>query len=149
MTRILRAVVTLLLAMDACISMGNPSALHPTVREKSMALTRGLTTPRERAVAIFEFVRDGIAFGWTSDFYDQRPEDVLAARVGYCNTKSTIFIALLKVAGIEARPVYVDISSEVLHGFDVPGPFVDHSYTEVFLEGRWLAVDAYVVDRPL
>ena len=83
-------------------------------------------------------------------FWSNRASDVLASGKGYCNTKSTLFIALLRASGIPARQVFVDIDSDVLFGLVEPGtPYVDHSYVEVFLDGHWVSTDAYIVDEDL
>ncbi|MEM7408244.1 MAG: transglutaminase-like domain-containing protein [Pseudomonadota bacterium] len=121
-----------------------------TVRHLAEVITFGATTQREQAVRIHDYVRDEIAFGWTSEFHRMSPLDVLEARVGYCNTKGTLFIALLRAVGIRARQHFVDMSSDVLWGLaETDGKFVDHSFAEVYLDGRWLKVDSYVVDQPL
>ncbi|MEM7404269.1 MAG: transglutaminase-like domain-containing protein, partial [Pseudomonadota bacterium] len=103
-----------------------------------------------KAIRIHDYVRDEIAFGWTDSFYRMSAIDVLKAKVGYCNTKGTLFIALLRAAGIPARQRFVAIPSDVLSGLVDPGtPKVDHSYSEVWLDDRWVRVDSYIVDRPL
>lgn len=105
---------------------------------------------RDTALALFALVRDEVRFGFTRGFWDVPASEVLRQGRGYCNTKSTLFVALLRRAGIPARQVFVDIDAAVLRGILDPGtPFVDHSYTQVFLEGAWRATDAYIVDRPL
>ncbi len=122
----------------------------PAVREAARRIVGDAASPRERAVRIHDFVRDEIRFGWTRGFYRLRASEVLEAGVGYCNTKSTLFVALLRAAGIPARQHFVQISREILYGLvERPGPFVDHSFSEVFLDGVWVRVDSYVVDRPL
>ncbi|MEM1230617.1 MAG: transglutaminase-like domain-containing protein [Pseudomonadota bacterium] len=114
------------------------------------ALTAGCATDTEKALALFGFVRQRIRFGFRVGFWDNRASDVLASGVGFCNTKSTLFIALLRGAGIPARQVFVDIHASVLEGLLDPGtPYVDHSYVEVFLSDRWIATDAYIVDDDL
>ena len=46
--------------------------------------------------------------------------------------------------------MFVDIRASVLHGVIDPGtPYVDHSYVEAFLDGAWVATDAYIVDSAL
>ena len=123
---------------------------HPQVRAKAAALTNGRGTDRQKARAIFEFVRDEVKFGFTRGFWDNTASDVLASRTGYCNTKSTLFVALLRAVDIPARQVFVDIDRSVLHGILDPGtPYVDHSYVEVLLDGAWIATDAYIVDKAL
>ncbi|MEM8959842.1 MAG: transglutaminase-like domain-containing protein [Acidobacteriota bacterium] len=114
------------------------------------AVTADARDDRERAVRLHDFVRDEIRFGWAPAFYDQKASDVLRAGIGFCNTKSTLFLALLRAAGIPARQRFVDIDTRILDGLVNPGtPYVDHSYSEVWLDGRWLRVDSYILDRPL
>jgi transglutaminase-like putative cysteine protease len=123
---------------------------HPIIISTTKQVIAGTTDQREAAVRVHDFVRDQVKFGWTSRFYDQKASEILAAKVGYCNTKSTLFVAMLRAAGIPARQVFVDINSAILNGFIDPGmTHVDHSYAEVFLDGKWLRVDSYIVDLPL
>lgn len=113
-------------------------------------LVHGRHTPRERAMAIHDYVRDEVRFGFTPQFYAMSAADVLTAGIGYCNTKATLFIALLRAAGIEARQQFVDLDAALLRGLlDLRTPFVDHSYTEVLLEGAWVPTDSYIVDKLL
>ena len=75
---------------------------------------------------------------------------MLGAGVGFCNTKGTLFAAMLRAAGISARQHFVDISAAILSPFIDPGtPYVDHSFVEVWVDGRWWSTDSYIVDRPL
>jgi transglutaminase-like putative cysteine protease len=104
----------------------------------------------KKAKRIFDFVRDEIKFGFGPRFYEHTALEILEMRIGYCNTKGTLIVALLRAAGIPARQVFVDISADILHGIVDPGtPFVDHSYVEIRLGEKWLATDAYIVDTPL
>lgn len=103
-----------------------------------------------QARAIHDFVRDRIRFGFAASFYDQSASQVLGSGIGYCNTKSTLFIAMLRAAGIPARQHFVDIDARILSPLVDPGTaYVDHSFTEVHLGGRWLRTDSYIVDLPL
>jgi len=123
---------------------------EPTVAAHAARLTAGLETNRDKALALFAFVRDEIPFGFAGGFWAQKASDVLAAGRGYCNTKSTLFVALLRASGVPARQVFVEIHASVLHGIiDAGTPYLDHSYTEVFLDGAWRATDAYIVDAAL
>lgn len=123
---------------------------NPAVVELAESITVGSRDAREKAVRIHDFVRDRIRFGWAPAFYDQRASDVLAAGVGFCNTKSTLFVALLRALGIPARQHFVNISARILDGLIDPGtPYVDHSFAEVFLGGTWHRVDCYIVDRAM
>jgi len=120
---------------------------HPLIQSTAARLTDGLHSDREKAVAIHDFVRDEISYGFSSKFYDQKASEVLRKRRGFCNTKGALFIALLRAAGIPARQHFVDISPEILGGIlDTGTDWLDHSYTEVWLGGKWIAVDSYIVD---
>lgn len=121
-------------------------AYNPKVRETAASIAGGGSSDRARAVRLHDFVRDEIRFGWTRGFYDVAASQVLGRRRGYCVTKTTLMVALCRAAGIEARPVFVDIRADVIADLIDPGtPYVDHSYAEVFLEGRWVATDSYIV----
>ena len=123
---------------------------HPVVSAAIVEACDGAQTSKAKAVGIFNFVRDRVRFGWDGRFYDMRASEVLDAGVGYCNTKSTLFCAMLRGAGIPARQHFVDISARILDGLLDPGtPFVDHSFVEVDLDGQTHSVDAYIVDRGL
>jgi Transglutaminase-like superfamily len=142
----LLAALSLGFVVNASMSDSNATA----VDEVTKRVVANAQNERERAVRIHDFVRDEIKFGWSAGFYDQSATDVLAARVGYCNTKSTLFVAMLRAAGIEARQRFMNIDAAIVRDFLDPGTtYVDHSYTEVKVDGRWLKVDSYVVDRSL
>lgn len=120
------------------------------VRTLAARLAGPHASPRDKAIAIFDHVAREIRFGFAAGFWDMPASAVLSAGVGYCNTKSTLFIALLRAAGIPARQRFMDIDASVLACIIDPGtPFVDHSTTEVWLAGHWIETDAYIVDPPL
>ena len=108
---------------------------------------------RARAVRVHDFVRDRIRFGITPWFDAADPATTLRLGVGHCNPKATLFVALLRELGIEARLHFVTITSDVLRGLWGPGaglpPRLSHAYSEVRLDGAWRRVDSYVVDRAL
>jgi len=123
---------------------------HPHVREAAGDIAGQGMSDADAARAIFRFVRDEIAFGFSGGFWNNTASEVLRSGRGYCNTKSTLFVALLRARGIPARQVFVDIRTSVLHGIISPGtPYVDHSYSEVHLDGAWRATDAYITDPDL
>lgn len=123
---------------------------HPAIRRAVSELLSFAADDREAAVLIHDFVRDEVAFGWTISLYEMKASQVLRARRGYSQTKTTLFIAMLRAAGIPARPHFVDLRADILDGLmETGGAYVDHCYTEVWLDGEWIAVDSYIVDREL
>jgi transglutaminase-like putative cysteine protease len=125
-------------------------ANHPRIVALAKEITRQAETERAAAILLHNWVRDYIQFGIPRGFYETSATETLDAKVGYCNTKVTLFSALLRARAIPTRIRVVDLSAEVLYGLFDPGtPYVDHSLAEVFLDGRWLRVDSYAVDMPL
>jgi Transglutaminase-like superfamily len=121
---------------------------HPTIALLNERLATGSPAAHERALRIHEFVQNEILFGWSPRFDREPASSVLASRVGFCNTKSTLFGALLRAAGIPARLHVVGISAAVLSGLiDPRSTYVDHSWTELWLHERWIRLDSYVLDR--
>jgi len=120
---------------------------HPFIQSTAARITHGKTTDRDKAIAVHDFVRDKIAYGFGPKFYEHKASEVLRLRRGFCNSKGTLFIALLRASGIPARQHFVEISAGILHGIIPPRTeWLDHSYTEVWLNGHWIPVDSYVVD---
>jgi hypothetical protein len=102
---------------------------------------------RERAVRVHDFVRDRIRYGFTPRFDDATPEETLEAGAGHCNPQTRLFVELARAAGLEARFHFVTIGGEILRGVQPNVPAViSHGFAEVRVDGRWLAVDSYIVD---
>jgi Transglutaminase-like superfamily len=123
---------------------------HPRITGLAQDITRTAQSEVEAAVLIHDWVRDDIAFGLPGGFYNTSAVETLDAKVGYCNTKVTLFQALLRAVAIPARIRMMDLSKQVLDGLFDPGTaYVDHAIAEVYLKGRWIKVDSYVTDRRL
>src|SRR5690606_38502372 len=75
----------------------------------------------ERIGAIYNFVRDDILFGYNAS--DDLPASrVLADRIGQCNTKSTLLMALLRAVDVPCR----------FHGFTI-----DKALQKGAITGLW------------
>lgn len=123
---------------------------HPDIVATSRHLTTGARDDTERAVRLHNFVRDRIRFGWAPAFDRYRASEVLRDGIGFCNTKSSLFTALLRAAGIPARTHFATIHRNVLYGLIRPPQiYLDHSYVEAWLDGWWIGVDSYNIDQPL
>lgn len=106
----------------------------------------------ERIGAIYHFVKDEVMFGYNKQD-DLSASDVLADGYGQCNTKSTLFMALLRVMNIECR----------LHGFTINKALqkgaiplllhwlapqqIIHSWVEVYYQNRWLNLEGVILDK--
>jgi transglutaminase-like putative cysteine protease len=123
---------------------------HPEIVRTAEMITRGATDPRDKAVRIFYWVRDHIAYCIEAD----RPAlEVLREGRGVCVTKALLHVALLRAAGVPARLGHADYRSQVLRPM-FPAAYMDrqpqvyplHTFAEVYLDGRWITCDA-TVDR--
>lgn len=108
--------------------------------------------PTEAACEIYYFVRDEIAFGYNRDD-DISAAEVLKDGFGQCNTKSTLFMALLRALGIPCRFHGFTIDNELQRGA-IPNYLMPlapkrilHSWVEVFLDGNWINTEGFIVDR--
>lgn len=106
----------------------------------------------ERARAIYYFVRDEILFGYNAD--DGIPASrVLADGFGQCNTKGTLFMALLRSCGIPCRVHGFLINKKLQKGamtgivyYSAPQEIL-HSWVEVLLDGRWYELEGFILDK--
>ncbi|MCA1843391.1 MAG: transglutaminase-like domain-containing protein [Actinobacteria bacterium] len=121
---------------------------HPDVIAFAEEATAGATTDREKAVALFYAVRDGIRYDpylMADDPEIYRASSVLEAKVGYCINKSVLLTAAARAVGLQSRLGFADVKNhlnteklrERLGGTDV---FLWHGYSEFLFDGRWLKV---------
>lgn len=105
----------------------------------------GATDDLSRGVQLYYAVRDGILYdpyycGEARSFF--RASDCLRAKRGFCIPKAALLAAAARSVGIPARVGYADVRNHLstqklldLIGTDL---FIWHSYTELYLEGRWV-----------
>ncbi|MEH8021477.1 MULTISPECIES: transglutaminase-like domain-containing protein [Rheinheimera] len=101
---------------------------------------------------VYYFVRDEIKFGYNHDD-NIAASEVLANGYGQCNTKSSLFMALLRALDIPCR----------LHGFTIYNALqrgaiprflmllapkrILHSWVEVLLDDTWLNIEGFIIDQ--
>jgi transglutaminase-like putative cysteine protease len=100
---------------------------------------------REKAVALYLAVRDSVQYDPYLDYLDPavfRASSVLKAGKGFCVGKSALLAAAARVAGIPARVGYADVrnhlTSRRLQELVEGDTFLWHSYTELFIDGKWV-----------
>lgn len=127
----------------------------PTVASVAQQITGGATTEQAKAVALHDYVRDRVKFGFNKHFDAGDVDYILACGVGHCNPKTRLMVALFQVAGLESAQHFVVIPKDILKGaipasryWMIPAE-LSHSYTEVLVDGTWCAIDSYLVDTPL
>lgn len=107
----------------------------------------------ERIGAIYNFVRDDILFGYNAS--DDLPASrVLADRIGQCNTKSTLLMALLRAVDVPCRFHGFTIDKALQKGaitglwYQLAPRNILHSWVEVFFQGRWVNLEGFILDKP-
>ena len=117
-----------------------------SIRQKAQELTEGLQTDREKAVALYYFVRDTIRHNAYAQLYDlerYKASVVLEAGNGICQQKSVLLAALVRAVGIPARIGFVDVNDhqlsesfkQMIGGINV---FPFHGFAELYIDGRWV-----------
>lgn len=104
-----------------------------------------------RIKAVYDFVRNEILFGYNVS--DAIPASrVLADGYGQCNTKGTLFMALLRTVDIPCRIHGFTIDKRLQKGamtglvYRVAPKHIFHSWVEVYLEEQWYALEAFILD---
>ena len=90
--------------------------------------TRGLSTKREKALALLKYCRDlKIKSGNRDYFYGGTEEELIKKGEKYCERLARLMVALCEIAGIPARTVH-----HVIGG---------HVTTEAYIESGWAYFD--------
>src|SRR5215467_13272262 len=128
------------MASDEFIDSGD-AALREFARKASAGASDGVS----RAVKLYYAVRDEILYdpyygGEEQKYF--RASDCLRTKRGFCIPKAALLAAAARSVGIPARVGYADVRNHLstkklldLMGCDI---FIWHSFTELFLEGRWV-----------
>ena len=102
--------------------------------------------------SIYNFVRDEILFGYNIDD-NIAASKVLADGYGQCNTKGTLFMALLRACNIPCRVHGFTIDKKLQKGAmtglvykNAPNN-VFHSWVEVYFEDKWYELEAFILDK--
>jgi transglutaminase-like putative cysteine protease len=117
-----------------------------SVREKAIETTKGLKTDKEKAIALFYFVRDKIKHNAYTPLYDPsryKASSTLKAGDGMCQNKAILLVALARAVGIPARLGFVDVEDhqlsesfkQMIGGVNTM-PF--HGFAELYIDGRWV-----------
>jgi transglutaminase-like putative cysteine protease len=126
---------------------------HPAIQE--LVNLRGWRqfSQYEAIGSIYSYVRDEIIFGYNAD--DRLPASrVLKDGYGQCNTKGTLLMALLRAVDIPVRFHGFTIFNELQRGaipnylFTIAPERIIHSWVEVNLDGRWVNLEGYIIDKP-
>ncbi|MCR4317894.1 MAG: transglutaminase family protein [Planctomycetes bacterium] len=109
-------------------------------------ITAGLSSDREKAVALFYFVRDDVRYNpyrATVDRESLASTFCLREKEGFCVQKAVLYAAMLRAAGVPAKVGFADVrnhlASKRLLEIVRHDLFVFHGYVKAFIEGRWVS----------
>lgn len=100
---------------------------------------------------IYNFVRDDIAFGYNTDDKISASE-VLNDGYGQCNTKATLFMALLRAVGIPCRIHGFTIDKKLQKGamtgliYKLAPQSIIHSWVEIQFMEDWYNLEGFILD---
>ena len=99
------------------------------------SITSGLTSDYQKALAIYNYVRDKVSYSF---YYDTRygAAGTLSAKTGNCVDQAHLVIAMARTAGLAARYV---------HGtcyFTSSGSTYGHVWAQILVDGKWVVADA-------
>ena len=126
---------------------------NDALKAKASEITYDARSPREKALKIFNFIRDEILFNSTLKIFRKASTTMRDGTVDYCN-KINLHIAFLRAVGIPARIRYSQIQKEFLKPFipsflygHIPNP-IGHPWCECYLDTRWISCEA-LLDKDL
>lgn len=100
----------------------------------------------------YQFVKDEISFGYNkSDAISA--SQVLADGYGQCNTKGNLLMALLRALDIPCRFHGFTIERSLQKGaiptylFWLAPKYIIHSWVEGYLEGKWINLEGFILDK--
>lgn len=118
---------------------------HEAVQDFSARWVTNDMTPKEKAVALYYGVRDGLKYN--PYVFNTSPETLTAsfcaqAQESYCVPKAILLGALARLNGIPARLGLADVknhlSSPALIEWLKSDLFVMHGYIELYIDGKWV-----------
>ncbi len=128
---------------------------NESIKAKAQELVKGLETDKEKAVALFYFVRDEIkhnAYSPGNLIEHFRASAILERGHGFCQQKAILLATIARAAGVPARIGFADIRDhqlsqkfrDMIGGSNI---LLYHGYTEIFINGKWVhASPAYDID---
>jgi len=118
---------------------------HATIRQFAAQITEHADGPEERAVRLYDAVRDGIRYdpyGIDLSVNGLRASGTLEKRRGWCVSKAVLLAAACRAAGIPARLGFADVrnhlSTERMRAQMQTDVFFWHGYTSIYLNGNWV-----------
>lgn len=116
------------------ISTPNCQVNDSQIKALAAKITRGKISKYEKAVRIFNWVRDNIKYSY---YYNTKygALGTLSKRIGDCCDMANLLVALERAAGIPAR--YEHVKAKFRNGH-----WYGHVIAQVYMKGKWYYADA-------
>ena len=118
---------------------------YPDVKTFVQKTTRGISDPKEKAVALFYAVRDTIRYNpYHIDLTVEgmRASTTLQKGTSWCVGKAVLLSAVCRAAGIPAKLGFVDVrnhqSPEMVTKVLKTNVYFWHGYSLLYLDGKWV-----------
>jgi transglutaminase-like putative cysteine protease len=128
------------------LSKAHLDATTSELKKQVAELTDGCTNDLEKVTALFYFVSKKIRYMGLTPEKDRpgfEPHDVCLTfdkKYGVCRDKAALLVAMMRVAGLNAYPVLINVGTR--RDMEVPDPGFNHAITAVELEkGEYILMD--------
>lgn len=125
---------------------------HPSMWGVLKQLRVDSKSEEEKIRTIYNFVKDDIKFGY-NESDDIPASKVLQDGYGQCNTKASLFMALLRGVKIPCRIHFFTIDKRVQKGIIMGLHYrlcqdkLIHSWAEVLYEDKWVKLEGLILDN--
>ena len=133
---------------DPAAWLGNSPLLDtddPRVRIQALRLTQSRGSERARAMAVYGFVKQ-LPFAKEFRMRPLTSREVFDRGRGDSADKATLFVAMLRVAGLPARMRWLTLHQDLMRGLHTGPVQPIRPAVEVWCEGRWLRTDSFIFD---
>jgi hypothetical protein len=117
----------------------------PRLRLRVQALTQLCTCEREKALALYGFVKR-MPFAKAFKMRLHTAREVLDQGRGDSADKATLLVAMLRLAGLPARLRFLTMRPESMRGLVPRGLHPHRPVLQVYSEDRWVETDTYLFD---
>ena len=121
--------------LDQYLVSSGFATITTAIKNKAASLTKGLTTNAAKATAIFNYVRDNIAYSYYANS-KKGADGTLSSGSANCCDQANLVVALCRAAGIPARYSHAQgctFSSGLVTG---------HVWAQIYIGGTWYSADA-------
>ena len=117
----------------------------PIVRSFTENIINGISDSKERAIALYYSIRDGIQYyPYEIHLFDSetKASKIIERGRGHCIDKAIVYVSCLRLIGIPAKiglsKVINHIGTERMERILLSNIFTPHGYVEMNINGRWV-----------